>query len=507
MKPSRWALLVTLFCFDGRAQPAPVATPTPASEVVPVVSEPGSPADAPPQSAPSSARSPLAASAPPVATTSSQKTPPPASATARSAPQGWQLLIPLKVGGDTKGDAEFKLGAGLGLSLDSEWDLSLIGSLRINTSKGLATLFKLTESEVERPAAWEGGLTLSFANVSRGPDFSYDNSPRGYAVSKARAFAACSEVCSSRDQGEAKAFCDLRAMLLKDDRVDWVKRASPVLAPEFICVSNKKALGDAIAVRDQDIVKCAADKICIEHANAALAATREQLLLSCAEECSPASGRVVDQAFCAFPGLPMEAKSTDVAPEEFCPAGLRIWQELEETTRATLRIAPAAVDVGGRLGSQRFSFRTDESGLLQDDDATKVSGAVGISAYNVFGSESQLKPYLEGIVLYESSWTASSKEAKWCEPAGVVARSDEADAPTDPAEACSSATLGDPSNQRTVTAAVYVGLFENYRSAVRAGIGPELTFPLKNESERDFDIGLSEHPKPASCELLKTGQS
>ena len=480
---AKCAALVTLVCFQGNAQAAAPVAPIPADQVGATTPDQPPPAEAAP--APQSATLlPEVAEAKQPAKSADKPQ------VAIPAPQGLQLLIPLKVSGDTKGDAEFKIGAGVGKSLNDRWDLSILGSLRINTSKGFATLFKFADDEVKASPAWAGGLTFSFANVKREPDFEYDNARLGSEFTKGEAYKACNERCPSSDSGDAKDFCDASARHLKRARDRWVTKTAPMLAEDFICDSKKEALGKAITARDQAKTKCAADLVCLRDVGLRFDASRKPLLLSCAEECKPGPDRSLDDAFCGVAGMPMEARPTDFDPEEFCPAGRDAWQKLEEKTRATLRIVPASIDIGGRLGSQQFDFRNEQDGLLKEDDATKVSGAVGFSAYNVFGAQSQLKPFVEGIVLYESAWSAATDTAKWCKPAGMVARSDEDGAPTDTAETCSTAVLGTPTNKRTIMAAAYLGLFENYRSSIRVAVGPELTVPTMKETKRDFDIGI-----------------
>jgi hypothetical protein len=416
-----------------------------------------------------------------------QEPPPPQRA--QPVPQGAvpSGLAPLKVSGNTDGNAEFKAGGGLAIAINPDWDLSALASYRVKTTEGLSRLVATGDDGTEPAPWWQVAFSLSFARI--GSVMSGSPVNRVQADQKVIAYAACENLCADADSTEA--FCKLGKKLRHERRQSWAARNAIVFTDEAVCKGKRETVLKARQQFDLELSTCK-NESCANLARDRFLAVKADLLVACTQECDAGRLRAPDPLFCGLEGLPMRPRPKDFSPDEFCDAGKKLWHENVEANARTSRFAPLMIDVGFRLGTEDFKYRAaSDGGVLAKKKDTKVPWAAGVSAYALLDDVGSLLPYVEGKAVFERSWKKAEDEVEWCAPSGAVARTDDPGSPTDPAETCSKAALEGPQTQGDLQLAVFLGWFDNGTGDVRAGFGPEFVVPLASGDPRKAQVGAA----------------
>ncbi|QRN97853.1 hypothetical protein JRI60_01845 [Archangium violaceum] len=392
-----------------------------------------------------------------------------------------RLLLPLKLEGSTEGTGTLRAGVGflVPTGKDSSRSLGLVADYRVQTSNGLAKLFGLTDaSDAKDSRPWTLGFTGTLVQFPElvPPTRTGKNSALGESLRKA--VRLCAGLCTVVPQSEPnQSFCSAYEKAVTPREDEWIKGwnsdASTLPASRF-CESEKKGVSDA----DQDLSTGKID-------SAGWRAARGKALRSCLRKCTADAS----DPFCELPRQPVDEAYSDISSTLLCPAGKSEYQRSERELGRSRAFPPLIVNAGARFGINDFKYRSgssDDPNVLLEGKSSLWDWSVGASAIGVVAGENPALT-IEGLMVSSSKWTPSSKAIRWCSPAGVIPRGDNA---TDPAETCQEAVLGAPVKSRTLKFAGFIGLADNYDARWRAALGGEFVVPTRSGATELYSSSL-----------------
>ncbi|XXX72515.1 hypothetical protein WMF30_33190 [Sorangium sp. So ce134] len=394
------------------------------------------------------------------------------------------ILVPMKLAGSTDGKGTAEVGVGV-VGTPSFWtDVNLGGVLtaKVATADGLATIVGVKDGEVEQPATWSFGLTLSLIHVpSRGP--LPPEIQAGRESRAAAAYAVCAPRCrASPILSEDATFCDFRKQAIQYNVGELLERRTEAddqrASPDAFCGKARIEVTEA----DRDLASGKIDGK--KHATIKRAA-----LKSCLDACGTASE---DVSFCAQ----VELDPAAVGEGKTCPLARKTiyepFYESHATSRDVPRLyPPLLLKAGAQVGHAEFTYRAADDGapprlVEKTDPVTPWSGGLSVASIPSWG---RYATTIEGLVAYGSSWKASKKTVRWCSPAGDVARDEEERDPADPAESCQEATLDGPTNTKAFRVVAQAGIVDGHNGVWRFAAGPELSVPV-GDAEEEFSLSL-----------------
>ncbi|AUX38876.1 uncharacterized protein SOCE26_002560 [Sorangium cellulosum] len=403
-------------------------------------------------------------------------------ATATSRPT--VVLVPMKLAGSTDGKGTAEVGVGV-VATPSWWtDVNIGGVLtaKVDTPDGLATIIGVKDGEVEQPATWSFGVTLSLLYLPpRGP--LPPEIRDGRESRAAAAYAVCAPRCrASSISPDDAPFCKARKEAIEHNAGEVLARRTQADdqrdQPAAFCKKAQAALTEA----DRDLASGKIDDK--QHTDAKRAAFK-----SCLDACGTADE---DMSFCA----PVELDPAAIGEGKTCALAretiYKPYYESHATSRDIPRLyPPLLLKAGAQVGHAEFTYRTADDGapsrlVEKIDPVTPWSGGISVASIPSWG---RYATTIEGLVAYSSSWKASKKTARWCSPVGDVARDEDERDPADPAESCQEATLNGPTNTKKFRIAAQAGIVDGYHGVWRLAAGPELSVPVE-DAEEEFSLGL-----------------
>jgi hypothetical protein len=405
-----------------------------------------------------------------------------AGAPSSAAPAYEAVAVPIPafaLEGKSDGKADLTLSGGLLLRAAAEWDVTPRLSFEATTADGLGTLVSWNGAKGDAtPVPWTLGASVLLANLpGRSRDRAVDDVKR-------QAYAACVDSCLPPVAETSKAFCEKRERELQLDVSLWANGVAADMKAKDFCEAQRKR-ADFVDEEQR------AGRLDAKQA----LSRRVELLLECTKPCGrPWSAE--ERVYCAAPRFaqrPTEAQARRFADGEFCPQGNALFAEHRKAAAGrelVTRHPPLVLKAGGRVGRAEFSYlAADPAGtpglLAVHEDARRAPWSAGGSFAWLLGSGGRT-PTVEALVVRERSFTAASRSARWCVPAGSVA---DGTTPA-PAEVCRELPLGGPTEARATRVAAYGGYVDQVADSWRVAAGLDVSLPDGGGSEVSLAVPL-----------------
>ncbi|MFL5313206.1 MAG: hypothetical protein ACJ79H_22455 [Myxococcales bacterium] len=176
---------------------------------------------------------------------------------------------------------------------------------------------------------------------------------------------------------------------------------------------------------------------------------------------------------------------TDISRAKMCKAGRDIIDEWQKN-RPDLRKHPVLVVNGGlRAGESSLSFLDGDAAHLKPAGPRSYANlTTGVSAIGLLGA-SRRTMTIEGFAAFKHAFEEGDP-AHFCAVVGGV----DTAAGTVPAEACSDTPVGAPTSTRSVSTALFLGLFDQAADSWRVSAGIQPDFPLGGTGKRRIELSM-----------------
>jgi hypothetical protein len=360
----------------------------------------------------------------------------------------------IAVDAKTDGTADLTLSGGLLLYLTEHWTIAPQLTFKATSSDGVGTLFSWTNTKKDKtPPPWSLGMSVVLTQF---PDRTRDQTIDDI---KASAYRKCRKVCAANPvPSGCEPYTTKRGTELAGDRAEWRLSTARDMKPKDFCAGQQRKAEDLKARED-------AQEVSAEEAMQA----RANLLGECLKDCDDPA---VNDLYCdgaRSHEYPMETQGRRFEDADFCPDGrglLKAYRKTPASEDLVTRNPSFRIKLGGRLGRAQFKTLWPDAsappGQFVPRTVVRTPATAGASFARILGG-GRRSFTMEGLLVYDRSFAAPTKTARWCVPAGTVSGQ--------PAETCTELPLGAPDEKGTFRLAAYGGYLDQVANSWRVAGG------------------------------------
>ena len=408
------------------------------------------------------------------------------------------LTPELHITGDSTGTAKLTLGASWTTPSGPDGDLTGTLALTTSTKNGFAQLLQLS-SGGSKSADWGVLLEGAYARLLPIPDkmakteklaadapqicaaFCHVAPENPFCITVAsRQTAAQASLEAKTELAAAKARLEIT---IKETAAAYQAK---VKAGDDFNAALAQAAAAAPGKSRTDLIAAnpALQKLAQTQANAQTDEDQKSAAQNQADQSFQAVSAKDDAAADSLVRADVAIRQTD--PADWCPDAADKSKAIVLAWRDERAEVPSLMASFAFAASQAsFEYvSNDAAGALTTAKAQLPAFSMAMS-FARMGSETPLSFEIPLRVKFEQ--LASSTTAKWCVPAGTVARADGSG--SDPAETCTEKALGKPVGITTFDLGAFVGFFSRENRLARVAFGPIARFVLPEEGQMAYQIG------------------